>query len=488
MSQTHLIIFAEILYFLIILGTIVRIIIDTDNSIKSLGYILVVIFLPIIGIILYFSIGINYRKRKLYNKKFIQNTELFDMLKAEIYDYTYNRLDESHEMINEFGRTVKMLLADSLSPLAQAKQTKLLINGEQKFEEVIKALEGAENHIHIEYYIFSDDEIGNRIKDILIRKVREGVEVRFIFDDFGSHKLRRRMFDELRKGGVKVAAFYRVRLYALANRLNYRNHRKIIIVDGKVGFVGGINVDDKYINNGKYRLYWRDTHLMFEGIAVWNLQYIFMSDWNFSTDERIAIDKRYFDLEASVLTANKTDALIQIAASGPDSSVASIMLSLLGIIMACKQRLYITTPYFIPNDTIINAIKHAALSGVDVRLLVPYKADSVIVNAASSSNYTKLLAAGVRIYRYKKGFVHAKTLIADDTLSVIGSANMDMRSFDLNFEVNALIFSTNINQQLYNAFINDIANSEELDQCKWHNRSRWRKLGEGTARLLSPLL
>lgn len=486
-SSATWIIIGEIFYFLLVLGVIIKIIIDTDSSVKSLGYILVVMFLPVIGIVLYFSIGVNYRKQKLYKRKLIQNTKLFEQLTRDIYDYTYTQIDEHHEVIGRFEGTVKMLLNDSLTPLTQTKSTKLLINGEQKFEEVFKALEAAKHHIHIQYYIFTDDEIGNKVKDILIKKAGEGVEVRFIFDDFGSHGLRKKMLAELRKGGVKVAAFYRVRLYALANRMNYRNHRKIIVVDGHVGFVGGINVDDRYINNGKFELYWRDTHLKIVGAAVWSLQYTFMSDWNFCADEDIEIDKRYFDFKAEFVDGDSSS-LVQIASSGPDSTRASIMLSFLGIITSCRERLYITTPYFIPNDTIIDALKHAALSGVDVRLLVPGKSDSRIVNAASCSNYGDLLKAGVRVYRYQKGFVHAKTIVADDTLSVIGSANMDMRSFDFNFEVNALVFDKKINAELCDAFMNDLEYSIQLDSDKWNNRSRWCKFGDATARLLSPLL
>ncbi|MDR1054638.1 MAG: cardiolipin synthase [Prevotellaceae bacterium] len=488
MSSTTLIILGEVLYLLIILGVIIKIIIDTDNSIKSLGYILFVVFIPVIGIILYFLIGVNYRKQKLYKKKLVENTRLFNALRREIYDYTYMQIGDHHKIIGNFERTVKMLLNDSLAPLSQAKKAKLLVNGEEKFSEVFKALEAAKHHIHIQYYIYADDEIGNRIKETLSRKAKQGVEVRFIFDDFGSHRLHHKMLAELRAGGVQVAAFYQVHLYALANRMNYRNHRKIIVIDGHIGFIGGINVGDKYINNGKHKLFWRDTHLKFEGAAVWNLQYTFMSDWNFCAHENITINKYYFNFNNEFIDDKKSQTLIQIASSGPDSTRASIMLSFMGIIMACKERLYITTPYFIPNDTIIDAIKHVALSGIDVRLLVPGKSDSLIVNAASCSNYGDLLEAGVRVYRYQKGFVHAKTIVADNTLSVIGSANMDMRSFDFNFEINALVFDEAINSQLCEVFMEDIGHSIQLDSKKWNNRSRWRKFCEAMARLLSPLL
>ncbi len=480
-----LIFIAEIFYALVVLAVTIKIIYDTHDSVKTLGYLLLIVFLPIVGIIFYFSFGVNYRKQKLYSKKIVRNNTLFQSLYEYIMAKSKEQIDVHKELLDNKASLAQMMLTGSSSPLAEISDLKLLINGEAKFPEVLAALEQARDHIHIEYYIYADDHIGNQIKDILIRKAREGIKVRFIYDDFASHKLGRRMVKELRNAGVEVFPFYKVRIFMLANRMNYRNHRKIIVVDGEYGFVGGINVDDRYINDGKNKLYWRDTHLSFRGHAVGGLQYVFISDWNFCARQQIEITNRYFPI-SNVPT--RPDSLVQIINSGPDSELAEIMLSYMGAISAANSRIFVTTPYFIPNETIMNAMKTAALKGIDVRLLVPGISDSRLVNAASCSNYQELLEVGVRIYRYNKGFVHAKTMVVDDNLSIIGTANMDIRSYDLNFEINAMVFDRQLNSELAAAFMNDLQGSQELNLEEWKSRRKWIQFGETLARLVSPLL
>jgi cardiolipin synthase len=443
----------KIIYVVILLSVTVRIIYDTQNPAKALSYLLLIVFIPVFGIIFYLSFGINYRKRKFYSKKI--------------------PVDD----------------AESKSLPLPVDKMKLLINGEAKFSEVIRVLENAQDHIHIEYYIYADDEIGNRIKEILIAKAREGVKVRFIYDDFASHRVSRRIAKELRAAGAEVYPFREIKRFILllGNGMNYRNHRKIIVVDSKYGFVGGINVADRYINNGKNKLYWRDTHLMLQGSFVAGLQQVFISDWNFCAHQQVKFSEHYFPAIGEEYM-NKLYSLVQMVSSGPDSKNANVMLACMGAISTARKRLYITTPYFIPNETIINSIKLAALKGVDVRLLVPGVSDSWLVNAASCSNYGELMEAGVRIYRYRKGFLHAKTLAVDDNLSVIGTANMDVRSYDLNFEIIALAYDLTLNEELIAAFIDDLKESDEINPKAWKNRSRTVRFGERLARLVSPLL
>ncbi|WP_295812924.1 cardiolipin synthase [uncultured Apibacter sp.] len=482
-------IIGAIIYFIVIIYTIFKIIKNTVNPSKAIGYLLIVVILPIIGVILYFSIGMNYRLEKLYKRKYTHDRNFYQIIRNEINEHTEKRILRYNKLLEGKIHPIRMLLNDSSSALYIADRTELLINGENKFRKVLEELKKAKKHIHIEYYIFADDNIGNEIKEILLEKAKEGVTVRFIYDDFGSHSLNKRMIKELREGGVQVAAFYKIKLYAFANRMNYRNHRKIIIIDSKVGFIGGINVDDRYINSSNSKLYWRDTHFMVEGEAVNGLQYNFITDWNFCSGNDVdPFDKDYFHKSSPVFAIDKNPELMQIAASGPDSDRATIMLVYNGIIMSSRKRLYLTTPYLIPNETIVNALKYAALSGVDVRILVPYKSDSIIVNAASCAYYKELLASGVRIYRYTKGFVHAKTIISDTNLSVIGSANLDMRSFDLNFEISALVYSETINQELYDAFMEDIGNSTEVTYREWIKRNKLVDMGNSIAKLISPLL
>ncbi len=484
-----LLIIIEILYTLLVLAVTAKIIYDTHNPVKTLGYLMLIVFLPFIGIIFYFSFGVNYRKQKIYSKKLTNDDALFQAVKQRITDVSHEHIEKNREMLADKASLARVMLNKSSLPVATVSELKLLINGETKFPEVLRTLENAQKHIHIEYYIFADDKIGNCIKDILIRKAREGVQVRFIYDDFASHALKRRMVKELREAGVEVYPFYKIRIFMLASRMNYRNHRKIIIVDGEYGFVGGINVDNRYINRNddpKEKLYWRDTHLALQGWAVLSLQYVFLCDWNFCSGQHLDFSNLYVpDFSTSTV---RNDSLVQIIDSGPDSELPEIMLTYMAAISAARERLYITTPYFIPNESVMNALKLASLKGVDVRLMVPGKSDSFLVNAAACSNYGELLEVGIKIYRYNKGFVHAKTMVVDDNVSIIGTANMDIRSYELNFEINAMVFDYAINTQLADAFLYDLSHCSELDSAQWSRRSRWIKFGETLARLVSPLL
>lgn len=476
------------LVFIILLSvfTIVRIIMDTNNSAKTMAYILLVFLFPIGGAIIYFAFGVNYRRRKLFSKKIILNEDLFTKIEDRLAEASLEALNEGHENIKGNEDLIRLLLKDSKAPLSYNK-VKLLINGEEKFEEVLKAIESAQSFIHLEYYIFDDDEIGNKIINLLKIKAQQGVTVRFIYDDFGSHGLADDTIETMRLAGIQIFPFFEVKFYLLANRINYRDHRKIIIVDGLVGFTGGINVSDRYINDGDAeRLYWRDTHVMIEGPAVNSLQYHFIANWNFCTDETLEINRMFFP-NIFEKKENHED-LVQIVAGGPDYPTSGIMLSFFTAIVNAKERVYISSPYFVPNESIYDALKKAALSGKDTRLLLPGISDSKIVNAAARSYFKDLLACGVRIFLYQKGFIHAKTIVVDDNLSMVGSANMDARSFDLNFEINAVVYSKKICKELSEAYLNDINYSVELSAKEWEKRAWWRELFDDIARLLSPLL
>ncbi|GAA4798099.1 cardiolipin synthase [Olivibacter ginsenosidimutans] len=460
----------EVVYVIVAILVCLRIVYDTRNNTKTLAYLLLVIFLPIVGIIFYFSFGINYRKRKMYSKKLVEDENLTKRLADEIVKYSKTTFDESREDISQNKELMLMLLRDSMSPLTANNAVKLLINGENKFPEVIQALRDAKNHIHIEYYIYEDDEIGQTIEQLLLKKVQEGITVRFIYDDFGSSSIRRRLVKRLKEGGVQVFPFSRVLFIAFANRLNYRNHRKIIVVDGKTAFVGGINVSDRYINNetNPNKLFWRDTHLRIDGPGVQYLQHIFLCDWNFCSDENLRPNATYFPkIKDLPITGNK---VVQIAASGPDSDTPLIMYSLLQAINLATKEILITTPYFIPDQSLVDGLTIAALSGVSVKLLLPGISDSWLVNLAAHSYYQDLLKVGIEIYQYKKGFVHSKTMVTDRSMAMVGSANMDNRSFDLNFEVNAIVYDTEIAMQLRDAFFQDLKDAEKIDAISWGTR------------------
>lgn len=481
------ILIGQIIYALLVVLVMLRVLYDTRSSTKALAYILFIIFVPFVGIVFYFSFGINYRKRKLYSKKIIEDEPMRQRVREKMN--TYSEAILNSEIVDDKQHTlIEFLRRSGSSPLTANNDVTLCVNGEEKFPELLSALEKAKSHIHMEYYIYEDDTTGNAVADLLIKKAQDGVKVRFMYDDFGSHGLGKSFISKLNKGGVMTAPFYRIRWYAFANRLNYRNHRKIVVIDGEVGFVGGINMSDRYrndLNNGN-PLFWRDTHMKIKGQATAYLQYLFICDWNFCGTERIDYSKIYFpDLLQQDQIKNE---VVQFAASGPDSVQPVIFYSLLEAITAAKHSIYITSPYFIPGESLMDVLIIAVQSGLDVKILIPGISDSVMVNAAASAYYTELLQYGAKIYKYNKGFIHAKTMVIDDDLAIVGSANMDYRSFDLNFEVNALVYSKKIARQLTQTFMNDLQASEQIDAQSWLDRPKLTHLWEKFVRLLSPFL
>jgi cardiolipin synthase len=474
----------ELVYLVVLIIVCLRIVYDTRSSTKTLAYLLLAIFLPVLGMIFYFSFGINYRKRKLYNSKWLVDEALLTELRSTIAPFALKPGAVDRPALHKNRELASLLSRDLRSQPTRNNRVKVLVNGEEKFPEVLDAIRAAKHHIHIEYYIYENDEIGNQIADLLIQKAAEGVTVRFIFDDFGSRAARRKLVPRLRKAGIEAQPFHRVWFWLLANRLNYRNHRKIIVIDGHTAFTGGINISDRYINRGDARHYWRDTHLRIDGPGVYYLQYLFLSDWQFCTGQSITGKEMLFTPAEPV----ESDTLVQIAASGPDSDQPSILYSLLQAVFLAEKEILITTPYFIPGESMMEALNIAAISGLKVKLLVPGKSDSRLVNAAARSYYDELMAAGVEIYLYRKGFIHAKTLVADGMLAVVGTANMDFRSFELNFEVNALIYDAPTAERMRQLFFEDLKNADRIDPERWARRRFFRVVMEKLARLASPLL
>jgi cardiolipin synthase len=487
MQEIRWILILEILYILVIIASCLRIIYDTRSTTKTLAYLMLTIFLPVAGIIIYFCIGTNYRKRKLYSKKIVKDEQMQLQIRDRIFLESEKIWSTVPQGILKYQKLAHLLLHDGMSYLSGNNQIDILLNGEEKFPEVLRSLKSAKHHIHIEYYIYEDDEIGNAIKEVLIERAKAGVKVRLIYDDFGSRSIRRKVVPELIAAGVQAFPFYKVLFIALANRLNYRNHRKIIVIDGCVGFTGGINVSDRYINSDKtdkQQVFWRDTHVKITGSGVYYLQYLFICDWNFCAEEELGPQPGFFCEPET----GEEGSVVQIAASGPDSDNPTILFSLIQAIGMAEKEILITTPYFIPGESLLDAMVVAALSGVKVKLLVPGVSDSKMVAAAARSYYAELMDAGVEIYQYQKGFIHAKTLVSDGQLSVIGTANMDNRSFELNFEVNCVIYDSITAGKMTSIFEADLADSVMIDSADWEKRPLYKQLPEKLARLLSPLL
>ncbi|MEM5564436.1 cardiolipin synthase [Psychroserpens sp. AS72] len=470
-----------IVNYLLAISAIITVLLKNINPTKTVSYIIILALFPFFGLVIYYLFGQQYRKTKIFNRKHIINSHVIQSagksLSAEKQD-----LRVLNEKLDDKIKLVKLLKASERSPLTIRNEVDILFNGEKKFERLLKDLQNAKNHIHIEYYIIKDDTIGTKLLDIICNKAKEGIEVKMSYDDVGS-KLSSKMKRQLNDSGVLHYPFMPVVFSSLTGKSNYRNHRKIVVIDGEIGYIGGINISDNYVNTEDSSVYWRDTHLRIYGEAVKVLQFHFLTTWDFVTEDSIEIKQSYFPV-----TDCKKDVAIQIAASGPDTDWANIMEAILTAINNAESYIYITTPYFIPNDQVVTALQIAAKIGVDVKLIIPKRSDSWVAESATNSYIEPLLEAGVEVYRYCKGFVHAKTMVVDDIFATIGTCNLDNRSFNINFEINALMYDSEESKILKTQFIKDIEDCEVIDFERWKTRPRFNKLKESFSRLWAPLL
>ncbi len=471
-------------YYVAIFFVVINILLENRNPLKTHSYLLLLLLLPFAGIIIYLFFGRNQRKRKVFAKRQLINHAFGAQYVHEYLDKNevISSRHESEKKWIQYRKLVRFLSND-LSPLSLNNQVTILRNGEEKFPEVMEAIRKAKQHIHIEYYIFDNDTVGGPLSELLLKKVKEGVEVRILLDGVGSLSVKNAFFKKMRTGGILIEEFMPVMFPSFTSKINYRDHRKIIVVDGKIGFTGGINLDDRYVNGKTGQVYWRDTHLKLEGDAVKTLQFLFLLNWQFVTQQEFQSTASYFPQ-----IENTGNHCVQINASGPDLELASIMESFFIAITSAKKSVKIATPYFIPNESILDAIITAAKSNIQVELLIPYESDSWIVQAASLSFVDRLLKGGVKIFLYKKGFMHSKVIIIDDNFASVGTANMDYRSFDLNHEVNAYIYDTDLVETLLEQFADDKKECIEIAADDWKNRGFKQKIKESLCRLLAPLL
>ncbi|WP_341215062.1 cardiolipin synthase [uncultured Wocania sp.] len=471
-----------IVNYILAISAVFTIFLKRINPTKTLSYIIVLVFFPFLGLLVYYLFGQEYRKNKIFSKKHILNKSVVKSINKEL-EFNKAQIKKVDNYLEEKVKLVKLLHTSDEEPLTLKNKIKILKDGDEKFKHLLKDLKKAEHHIHLEYYIVKDDNIGTEVLNVLCDKAKEGLKVRLIYDDVGS-KISTRMKRKLSDSGVKHHPFMPVLFSKFTGKMNYRDHRKIAVIDGKIGYVGGINISDEYLNKNKTKGFWRDTHMCIEGEAVKSLQIHFLSTWDFVSDEKLAVYKTFFP----EVEMDKDDVALQIAASGPDTDWANIMEVIFTAIVTANDYIYITTPYFVPNEQIITALQIAAKSGVDVRLIVPEKSDSWIVKHASNSFLDALLKAGVKVYKYNKGFVHAKTMVVDDLFSTVGTSNMDYRSFNINFEVNTLIYDVEQSKILKKHFLEDLKNSNEVNYNTYLNRSSFDKLKESYCRLWSPLI
>ncbi|HEU4552497.1 MAG TPA: cardiolipin synthase [Chitinophaga sp.] len=485
LSETNWHLALKILSYALVLltftGVVGTILLENRNPIKAMAYILLLVFLPIVGLVVYYYLGRDLRKRKRFTLKGSKDESL--MLR-----YWENKRPEIEEMQVELRHLVaskqeisSMLLNTMHSLLTRNNRVKILLNGEQKFPAVMEALRGAQHHIHMEYYIFAVDSVGNAVIDILIERLQAGVEVRFIYDDLGCDHMGP-VTKRLKEHGAEVYAFSPVLLDFYLNA-NYRNHRKIIVVDGKVAFTGGINMDERYLNNGNNEVFWRDTHLQLEGDVVNQLQLQFMMSYRYCSKKSLPFAAPYYHRAGF-----SGECFMDVVASGPDSQWPMAMQTIIMAVNVARRRIRISNPYFIPNEQLLTALQMAAQAGKDVELLLPKRGDSFFVQHAAQSFIKPMLDAGVKVYFYQKGFIHAKTMIIDDNLAVVGTVNLDNRSFYLNFEIAVIMYDRSVVKELNAAFENDLENAALMTRRTWKNRSIGEKFVDALCRLLTPLL
>ncbi|MDU1904543.1 MAG: cardiolipin synthase [Dysgonomonas sp.] len=463
----------QLLYVLTAIGVVIVVISENRNPLKTIAWVLVLLLLPLVGLIFYYFFGEDHRKKRLIsrkmhkkiNRKTLERTELLEAL---------NPPPQYKGLVNLLNK-----LKDS--PLYGRNKITFYTNGIDKFEALFEEIRKAKKHIHLQYYIFMDDEIGNKTKDILIEKAREGVEVRVLYDAMGSWGAKSSFFKSMEAEGIQVEPFLKVAFPIFTSRVNYRNHRKVVVIDGEVGFMGGMNIADRYIKGVKHGV-WRDSHFKVEGKGVHGLQTSFIIDW-YATKNELLVANKYFPA-----LVPQGESMMQIATSGPTGEFKQIHQGIFHAITNAKEYIYIQTPYLIPTDALMLALQTAALSGVDVRIMIPEKSDTTFVQIASMSFIKDFLEARVKICLFKDGFVHSKLMVIDDNLTITGSANMDVRSFEHNFEIDAFIYDRETTLRAKEIFMDDLACSRFVDLEEWNKRPLQKRLAESFLRLFTPLL
>lgn len=471
-STTILVIVVSILVFM-----------ERRNPYKTIAWLAVLNVFPLLGFVIYLLLGQNLRKRKLVRTKYINEMNQLHRIVDRQIECIKHDADFNREPWATKKQLINLLLRNANAPFTRHNRARILSDGREAFDCMFSELEKARDHIHLEYYIIRHDNTGQKLKEILIRKAKSGVRVRVIYDAVGSWTLSPDYIKELQENGVEIKPFIPVVLPFINNKLNYRDHRKIIVIDGKAGFLGGLNIGDEYLGHHPKLGKWRDTHLHLAGTSVFFLQVIFLLDWEFVSGQTLT-DQTGFFPETEI----KDEKLIQIAASGPDSDWETIRQSYFALINSAQKSIKITTPYLIPDEGILLAMKTAALSGIDIKIILPGIPDKKIVYWASQSYFEELMEAGIEIYLYQPGFIHAKIISVDGEVASIGSANLDMRSFQLNFEVNAMLYDKELVEKIDADFLTDLSKSVKVDMQEFTRRPLINKMSQSAARLLSPIL
>lgn len=463
----------RLVYLAVILFTIVIVLLDNRNPVKTMAWVLVLVFLPVVGLAFYFFFGRNTRKERLISKKGFSR-----LSKRPMAEY------QAQEALGDFtGRNQLIPFFHRVSNALpfEGNDVQVFTDGYSMYQELFRRIAKAKHHIHLEFYIFEDDAVGRLLRELLIDKAREGVSVRLLYDDVGCWDVNPMFYDEMLCEGIEVRSFLKVRFPQFTSKVNYRNHRKLAIIDGKVGFIGGMNIALRYLKGVPWGV-WRDTHICLKGKAVYGIQTAFLTDW-FAVDRTLLTSAQYFPKMDTVGTS-----VAQIVTSDPVGEWHDIMLGLVKAISCAQRYIYVETPYFLPTEQVMAAFQTAALSGVDVRLMIPKKADAFITHKGTMSYLDELMKSGVKVYLYRAGFLHSKLWVADDEWASVGSTNLDFRSFEHNFEANAFFYDEKTVCTMKEIFLEDMKKCMTLSQKIWDKRSFKNKIVESVVRLLAPLL
>ena len=464
----------SLLFLLAVVTTIVVIVMDNRNPYKTLAWVLVLVFLPVVGLALYYFFGQDTRREKLISKKGFKRLTKYPMMEFQMQESFKVSEEKQHQLIRFFQRV-------NLALPFEGNSMKIFQDGSSMLQALLATINSAKHHIHVEFYIFEDDAVGCLVKDALIEKARERVEIRVLYDDVGCWKVPHRFYDEMREAGIEVRGFLKVRFPRFTSKVNYRNHRKLVVVDGRIGFVGGMNLAERYLKGVPWGI-WKDIMMQVEGKAVYGLQMAFLTDW-YATDHSLITSSSYFPQ-----MEDKGTSLMQVVTSDPVGEWKDIMQGLLIAITSAQKYVYIQSPYLLPTEPILLALKTAAAVGVDVRIMIPEKSDSRMVHWGTMSYLQELMEAGIKIYMYQKGFLHSKLIVCDDCLSSVGSTNMDFRSFEHNFEINAFMYDKTSALMLKDIFLSDQKDAKLLHLKEWRMRPWSQKVKESVIRLFAPLL
>lgn len=471
------------LIFINLIFSIIIVFFQRKNPQAVWTWLLVLNFIPIVGFFLYLLIGQDMHKRKMFRTKEIED-ELNSAIKKQEQTIQGKRLELKNEKLERFSDLMYYNLEAAGAVYTADNKVDIYNDGRVKFDKLIEEMKSAKSYIHIQYYIIRPDELWREIEEVLIEKVSQGVEVRILYDSMGS-RMQKKDWNRLTEAGIQVCEFFPAVLKRLQLRMNYRNHRKIVVVDGTTAFIGGFNVGREYLGLSEKFGYWRDTHMKIQGSAVLSIHIRFILDWNYAAKDNLFREDKYFMYQ---MDQNPGEIAMQIITSGPDSMRQNIRNNYIKLITKARDHIYIQTPYFIPDESLLDAVQIAVHSGVDVRIMIPCKPDHPFVYWATYSYIGELIASGVKCYTYNNGFLHAKGIMVDGLVSCYGTANMDIRSFKLNFEINATIFHEETTKKFEEIFKEDLLKCTQITSYKYEKRGLIIRIKEQVSRLLSPLL